>query len=187
MKYLIAGLGNVGPEYVHTRHNIGFDVLDHLADAQESPFVSKRYADYATFSTRGRHFHLIKPTTYMNLSGKAVRYWLQELKLTTDRLLVVVDDIALPVGKLRIRPSGSDGGHNGLKNIDQLLGHNKYPRLRFGVGDNFPPGGQVQYVLSRWAVEELDLVREKIQIAAEAIVHFGVQGLERTMNQYNNR
>lgn len=187
MKYLIAGLGNIGAEYEHTRHNIGFDIVDYLAKERDTSFSSKRYADYASFSWKGRHFHLIKPTTYMNRSGNAVRYWLQELKLTPDRLLVLMDDIALPTGKLRLRPSGSDGGHNGLRDIDRALGHNKYARLRFGVGNDFPKGTQANYVLSRWPAEEEDLVEERIKLAAEVVVHFGTIGLERTMNQYNNR
>lgn len=187
MKYLIAGLGNIGAEYDHTRHNIGFDIVDELAREFNVTFASKRYADYASFSSKGRHFHLIKPTTYMNLSGKAVRYWLQELKLHPDRLLVIIDDIALPTGKLRLRPNGSDGGHNGLKDIDRALGHNKYPRLRFGVGNDFPKGAQANYVLSRWPNDEEELVAEKIKLAAEIVVNFGTIGLQRTMNQYNNR
>lgn len=187
MKYLIAGLGNIGPEYVHTRHNIGFDVVDKLAADQATSFSSKRYADYASFSTKGRHFHLIKPTTYMNLSGKAVRYWLTELKLTPDRLLVIIDDIALPTGKLRLRPGGSDGGHNGLKDIDRNLGHHNYARLRFGVGNDFPKGAQANYVLSRWPEEERELIAERITQAAEIVVQFGTIGLQRTMNQYNNK
>lgn len=187
MKYLIAGLGNIGPEYEHTRHNIGFDIVNYLAHEQNVTFASKRYADYASFTLKGRHFHLIKPTTYMNLSGKAVRYWLQELKLSPDRLLVIMDDIALPAGKLRLRPNGSDGGHNGLKDIDRTLGHQNYPRLRFGVGNDFPKGAQATYVLSKWPSEEEEVVQEKIKLAAEIVVHFGTIGLQRTMNQFNNR
>lgn len=186
MKFLIAGLGNIGAEYTHTRHNIGFDVLDRLARDQEITFSPNRYADYASFSTKGRHFHLIKPATYMNLSGKAVRYWLHELKLDTARLLVIVDDVALPLGKLRLRPNGSDGGHNGLRDINEVLDTNEYPRLRFGIGNEYPKGQQVNYVLNPWTGEEWETIELKLKTAGEIIINFGLIGIERTMNQYNN-
>ena len=186
MNFLIAGLGNVGAEYAHTRHNIGFDVLDQVAQDQKITFNPNRYADYASFSSKGRHFHLIKPTTYMNLSGKAVRYWLQGLKLEPDRLLVIVDDVALPLGKLRLRPNGSDGGHNGLKDINDILGTSDYARLRFGIGSDFPRGQQIDYVLSAWSDQQWDVVQPKLKMAGEIIVNFGLIGIDRTMNQYNN-
>lgn len=187
MKFLIAGLGNIGAEYVRTRHNVGFDVLDQLAQDQNVTFSPNRYADYASFTHRGRHFHLIKPATYMNLSGKAVRYWLQQLKLAPKNLLVVVDDVALPIGKLRLRPNGNDGGHNGLRNIQELLGHNNYPRLRFGVGNDFSKGQQVNYVLGQWSTEEWEQIQPRLTLAGEIILNFGAIGIERTMNQYNNQ
>lgn len=185
MKYLIAGLGNIGAEYEHTRHNIGFDVLDKLAAAEGISFKNDRLADIAEFKHKGRSFYLIKPTTYMNLSGKAVRYWMQQLKIDTPNILVVTDDIALPTGKIRIKTKGSAGGHNGLQNIIDMLGTNAYPRLRFGVGDDFGKGQQVQYVLGRWkAEEEIDVVLG-IDKAIEAIKSFGTIGVERTMNFFN--
>lgn len=186
MKYLIAGLGNIGAEYEHTRHNIGFDVLNYLAADRQTVFAANRYADYASFSWKGRHFHLIKPTTYMNLSGKAVRYWLQQLKAGNDQLLVITDDIALPTGKLRLRPHGSDGGHNGLKSINELLGSQQYARLRFGVGSDFPKGRQVEHVLGRWKPEEEPIIQEKIKLAAEMVLSFGTVGIATTMSRYNN-
>ena len=142
MKYLIAGLGNIGAEYELTRHNIGFLVLDQLEDKHNAKFEMSRYAYHTDFRYKGRSIHLIKPTTYMNLSGKAVNYWLQELKIEKSNLLVVTDDIALPFGKLRMKPKGSDAGHNGLRNIDAVTGGNNYPRLRFGIGDDFRRGGR---------------------------------------------
>jgi peptidyl-tRNA hydrolase, PTH1 family len=186
MKYLIAGLGNIGPEYVHTRHNIGFDVLDKLAALREVPFAPDRYADHASFRYRGRHFHLIKPSTYMNLSGKAVRYWMQQLKVELPNLLVVLDDIALPTGKLRLRGQGSDGGHNGLKSIDELLGSNQYARLRIGIGGEFPKGRQSDYVLGRWSDDEWDIIAPKLASAADLILSFGTEGLANTMTRFNN-
>lgn len=187
MKFLIAGLGNIGDDYERTRHNIGFDILDHLAGEEGVSFSLERHAFYSEFSHKGRSFHLIKPTTYMNLSGKAVRYWLNELKLTPDRLLVVTDDIALPLARLRMRKKGSDGGHNGLKNIQDLLGTNKYPRLRFGVGNEFGRGQQVNYVLGRWSEDEWAAVQQKLPLCAEAIKAFGTLGVDRAMNFYNNK
>lgn len=186
MKYLIAGLGNPGPEYQNTRHNIGFDVLDRLASKHDLAFSAERYAYHTLFKHRGRQYHLIKPTTFMNLSGKAVHYWLTKQSISPDQLLVVVDDIALPLGKLRLRAKGSDGGHNGLKNIQEQLGTTSFPRLRFGVGEAFAKGSQVDYVLSKWSGEQQKLIAPKIDLAGEIIVNFGFLGVQRTMSQYNN-
>jgi PTH1 family peptidyl-tRNA hydrolase len=185
MKFLLVGLGNIGAEYENTRHNIGFKVLDALAESSIIFFSPDRYASVATLKSRGRTFILVKPSTYMNLSGKAVNYWLQKEKLTADKLLVITDDLALPFGKLRMRGKGSDGGHNGLKNINQLLGHQNYARLRFGVGDNFHKGQQIDYVLSSWNSEEEKTLSERIKLAAEASIAFGTMGLGQTMSKFN--
>ncbi len=187
MKYLIVGLGNIGPEYADTRHNIGFMVLDYLARKYEGNFDVSRHAFVTEIKTKGRTFVLVKPTTYMNLSGKAVGHYLSSLKLTPDQMLVITDDIAIPFGKLRIRAKGSAGGHNGLKHIEQTLGHNNYPRLRFGVGDNFHKGKQVDYVLDKFGEEEQPELQTLIEKAADAVIAFGTIGLERTMNQYNTK
>ena len=187
MKYLIAGLGNIGPEYAHTRHNIGFDILDALAGASNISFKDKRYGFVAEMKYRARSYWLLKPSTYVNLSGNAVRYWLKKLKLTEENLLVVVDDIALPFGVLRLRAKGGDAGHNGLAHITTILGTSKYARLRFGIGDDFLPGGQVNYVLGEWDEEQKKQLSERIETAGEIIRSFGVIGLERTMNSYNNK
>lgn len=185
MKYLIAGLGNIGPEYELTRHNIGFLILDRLADVEKAAFKTERLADHAEVKHKGRQIHLIKPNTYMNLSGKAVAYWLQELKIPKENLLVVVDEIALPFGSIRLRGKGSSAGHNGLKNIEELTGGQDYPRLRFGIGNNFPKGQQVDYVLSRFSQEEFDKLTERMDAAIQAIYSFCTIGLERTMNFHN--
>jgi PTH1 family peptidyl-tRNA hydrolase len=185
MKFLIAGLGNIGDEYKNTRHNIGFDVLDKWAAVENVQFTSNRYADYAEIKFKGKQFHLIKPTTYMNLSGKAVKYWLQNLKIGNENLLVVLDDLALPLGKLRLKAKGSDAGHNGLKNIDELLGNNVYARLKFGIGNEFLKGRQVDYVLGKFDELENKTVKPKIEKSIEMIKAFGTIGIERTMNFYN--
>jgi len=187
LKYLIVGLGNIGQEYDHTRHNIGFEVLDHLASENGLQFSAGRLAYTAHFSSKGRQFYLVKPTTYMNLSGKATRYWLNKLKLTPDRLLVIVDDVNLPLGHLRLKPRGSDGGHNGLKDIQALLGTMEYPRLRFGIGNDFPKGQQVDYVLGKWTPEEWEQIQPGIKTAAKIVLNFGWVGIERTMNQFNTK
>jgi PTH1 family peptidyl-tRNA hydrolase len=186
MKYLIAGLGNIGAEYELTRHNIGFLVLDQLADEQHVSFRPDRLADKASFKHKGRAIHLIKPTTYMNLSGKAIAYWLQELKIPKEHLLVVVDDIALPFGSIRLRPKGSSAGHNGLKNIELLLSGQDYPRVRIGVGNDFGMGQQVDYVLSRFNDDEFKALPTVMQKAREMILSFCTTGLERTMSLYND-
>ena len=186
MKYLIVGLGNIGAEYAATRHNIGFKVLDALAEASNTVFSSQRYGSVAELKHKGRTFILLKPSTYMNLSGKAVSYWMQAEKIPLENVVVIVDDIALPFGTIRIRAKGSDGGHNGLKNIAELLGTNAYARLRFGIGGDFPKGMQIDYVLGEWTKEEAAALPERTKVAAEAIKAFGTIGLERTMNQFNN-
>lgn len=185
MKYLIIGLGNIGPEYELTRHNIGFLTLDRLADAQQCQWESARLAFKTEFKHKGRHLHLIKPTTYMNLSGKAMNYWMKELKIPKENTLVVVDEVALPFGTLRMRPKGSAAGHNGLKNIEQLTGGTDYPRLRMGIGDDFPRGKQVDFVLGRFTegeFAELPIVMDK---AAEMILSFTTVGIQQTMNFFN--
>ena len=187
MKYLIVGLGNIGAEYADTRHNIGFRVLDALAEASNVSFTAGRYGSTATLRYRGRTVILLKPSTYMNLSGKAVRYWLEQENIPIENLLVISDDIALPFGELRMRKKGSAGGHNGLKNIQQLLGTQEYSRLRFGIGSNFPRGGQINYVLGKFPPEELQEMPEKIKRAVEIIKSFCLAGVQNTMNQYNNK
>src|SRR6187402_3184115 len=185
MKYLIAGLGNIGAEYELTRHNIGFLVLDQLADEHKTSFSIDRLAEKADFKFKGRSIHLIKPTTYMNLSGKAIAYWLQELKIEKENLLVVVDDIALPFGSLRMRTKGSAAGHNGLKNIELILNGQQYSRLRLGVGDSFHKGQQVDYVLSNFSQPEFETLPTIITKANEMILSFCTIGAERTMSLFN--
>jgi peptidyl-tRNA hydrolase, PTH1 family len=187
LKYLIAGLGNIGNEYAHTRHNIGFDVLDALAKASNIHFEDNRYAYTSELKFKGRTLVLIKPTTYMNLSGKAINYWIQKERILPENLLVIVDDLALPLGSLRLRPKGSDGGHNGLKNINEILGHANYARLRFGIGDEFKKGQQVDFVLSKWDNDEEKALQSRIEMAGEIIKTFSIMGLERTMSLYNNK
>ena len=184
-KFLIAGLGNIGSEYSGTRHNIGFDILDALVQKHESRFVSARLADIAEIRWKGKIIHCIKPSTYMNLSGKAVKYWMDKEKIPIEQLLIVVDEVALPQSRLRIRPSGSTSGHNGLLSVQEELGTDAYPRLRFGIGNNFPKGMQVEYVLGKWWQTELPLIRLKVEISVEIIECFVSLGIERTMNQYN--
>ncbi|MBT3648047.1 MAG: aminoacyl-tRNA hydrolase [Flavobacteriales bacterium] len=186
MKYLIVGLGNPGEEYSNTRHNIGFKALDALASASNVVFSPGRYADTAEIKHKGRTLILVKPMTFMNLSGKAVNYWMQKEKIPVERILVITDDLALPFGKIRIRAKGSDGGHNGLKNIQEILGINAYPRMRFGVGDDFSKGQQVNYVLAEWSEEERGTLQERLKKVSEAVLSFPAIGLERTMNFFNN-
>lgn len=186
MKYLIAGLGNIGPEYELTRHNVGFLVMDRLADKFNVEFTTTRLADKAEIKYKGRQIHLIKPSTYMNLSGKAISYWLQDLKIDKQNLLVVVDEIALPFGTLRMRTKGSAAGHNGLKNIELLLNGQDYPRLRFGIGSDFSKGQQVDFVLSPFSQEEFDALVPLMDKAIEMILSFCTAGAERTMSQFNS-
>ena len=186
MKYLVAGLGNIGAEYELTRHNIGFLILDQLADQQKVNFTTDRLAEKAEFKFKGRSIHLIKPTTYMNLSGKAIAYWLQDLKIPKENLLVLVDDLALPFGSLRLRTKGSSAGHTGLKNIEQLLGGQDYSRLRFGIGNDFGKGQQVDFVLSNFDKAEFEKLPEVINKANEMVLSFCTIGPERTMSVFNN-
>lgn len=185
MKFLIAGLGNIGAEYELTRHNIGFLTLDQLADKFNVSFESNRLASKCNFKSKGRSIHLIKPSTFMNLSGKAVNYWLTQLKVPKKNLLVITDDTALPFGKLRMREKGSDAGHNGLKNIELVTGGNDYPRLRFGIGDGFPRGQKVDYVLGNFSQQEFEQLPKAIDKACEMILSYTSLGIERTMNFFN--
>jgi peptidyl-tRNA hydrolase, PTH1 family len=187
VKFLIVGLGNIGSEYDGTRHNIGFDIADALAKDAGASFVLDRLAHHAVVKHKGKSLHVIKPTTYMNLSGTAVRYWLQKLDIPKEQMLVLLDDVALPFGKIRMRASGSPGGHNGLKNIDALLETNNYPRLRFGVGNAYPRGRQVEYVLGRWTEEQRKDLPELVKKSCEAVYGFATIGLERAMNLYNTK
>ncbi len=187
MKYLIAGLGNIGDEYAQTRHNIGFTVLDALAKASNTSFKDNRYGSISEVKYKGRVLLLLKPSTFMNLSGNAINYWMQKEKIELENLLVVVDDIALDYGTIRLRPAGSDGGHNGLKHIQEILGHNNYNRLRFGIGSNFGKGRQVEYVLGKWTEEELKLLPPYVDKACEAIKSFSTMGMQRSMNTHNTK
>ena len=185
MKYLIVGLGNIGPEYADTRHNIGFMILNQLAKQEDAQFFNMRLAYYTEVKHKARNLHLIKPTTYMNLSGKALAYWMQELKIPIENVLVLVDDIALPFGTLRLKPSGSAAGHNGLRNIEATLGHNNYARLRFGVGSNFQKGKQVDYVLNGFEKEEIPYLPTLIDTCIEMIKSYVTVGAELTMTRFN--
>ena len=187
MKYLIAGLGNIGPDYVHTRHNIGFDVADALATSLATDFSSGKKVWIAEAKLKGRQVYIIKPTTYMNLSGEAIRYWLQELKIPKENLLVVTDDLALPFGTLRMKPSGGAAGHNGLTNIIECLQTEQFARLRFGIGNNYPKGKQVDYVLGHWTSSESVDLLPRVETAVEMIKSFVSAGLALTMNTYNNK
>lgn len=186
-KYLIAGLGNIGAEYAETRHNIGFKILDALAGASNISFKTDRYADVANLKVKNKELVLIKPSTYMNLSGKAINYWLQHEKIPLQNLLVVVDEIALPFGTIRLKGKGSDGGHNGLKSINQILGRQDYPRLRFGIGNDYPKGGQVNHVLGEWEAQELADLKPRIELSCKAIETFALAGLNTAMNEYNKK
>lgn len=187
MKYLIVGLGNIGDEYRDTRHNIGFNVLDAFAKASNIVFKDGRYGATADLSLKGRQLVLLKPSTYMNLSGNAVRYWMQQEKVPLKNVLIVVDDLALPFGALRLKPKGSDAGHNGLKHIAATLGTENYARLRFGIGNNFPKGAQIDYVLGHFSEEEKQQMGERIDTACEIIKSFCLAGIAITMNQFNKK
>ena len=187
MKYLIACLGNIGAEYANTRHNIGFMVADHLAKDLEGTFTTKRLAMVSEMKYRGRQMIVIKPTTYMNLSGKAVKYWATQEKIPMENILVVCDDLALPVGTLRMRKKGSDGGHNGLKDIIESLGSSDFCRLRFGIGNDFAKGQQVDYVIGEWKQQDIDEIQPRLDAAVEFVKSFVAIGPELTMNQYNNK
>lgn len=186
-KFLIAGLGNIGEKYAHTRHNIGFDVLDALAEEREVSFETQKLGDLSRFKHKGRTFILLKPNTFMNLSGKAVAYWLKIEKIPLENLLVVTDDVNLPFGTLRMKAKGSAGGHNGLTNINEVLGSQAYARLRFGIGNDYPKGRQVEHVLGQWNEAEQKDIPERLEKSAKAIVSFGMAGIQNTMNTFNGK
>jgi peptidyl-tRNA hydrolase, PTH1 family len=185
MKYLIVGLGNIGSEYANTRHNIGFDTVDYLAKEAGVTFAQNTHGDLAEIKYKGRTIILLKPSTYMNLSGKAVKYWMEKHKIQPENLMILVDDIHLDLGIMRLRDKGSDGGHNGLKDIHEKLGHPNYIRLRMGVGKDFPAGQQVRYVLGKWKKEETQPVEIMIEKAAKAVKNFTTIGLKLTMDELN--
>ena len=186
-KYLIIGLGNIGKEYEHTRHNIGFDVVDALAKELDAVFEINRLAMYSKSTFKGKQLHIIKPTTYMNLSGKAIKYWMNELKIPLQNIFVIVDDLALPFGQLRVRAKGSNAGHNGLNSVEEELLTQAYPRLKFGIGNDFPKGKQVEFVLGKWNLNQEIELQERILIAVEIIKSFCSIGLTNTMNLFNNK
>lgn len=185
MKFLVAGLGNIGSEYDATRHNIGFDVADVFAIKHGGSFVLGRHAYVADCKWKGKRFIVLKPTTYMNLSGKAVKYWMDKENIPIEQVLVITDEIALPIETLRLRAGGSAAGHNGLKSIEEALGTNQYARLRFGVGNNFPKGRQVEHVLGKWTNDELPYVKDKILKSVEVIESFATEGIAKTMSLFN--
>jgi PTH1 family peptidyl-tRNA hydrolase len=187
MKYLIVGLGNIGSEYAGTRHNIGFRAVDAFAEKQGVEWADKRYGFVAKTRVKNAELILLKPSTYMNLSGQAVRYWAQQEKIPVERILVIVDDLSLPVGKIRMRGSGSAGGHNGLKNIESCMMTQNYARIKFGIGNEFPKGTQIDFVLGKFSDEDNKLIAEKLDYVGEMIQSFCLQGLDRTMNQYNKK
>lgn len=187
VKYLITGLGNIGPDYDNTRHNIGFKVLDELAQYKGISFTPARYGDIAQYRYKGRILYLLKPSTFMNLSGKAIHYWLTKENIDIPNLLVITDDVALPLADLRLKTKGGDGGHNGLSSIISILGTNEFARLRFGIGNDFPKGGQVNFVLGKWQPEELELVNPQLKVCSSLVDSFVTAGPERTMNQYNTK
>lgn len=187
MKYLITGLGNIGSEYWGTRHNIGFRVVNKLVEDAGTGFTEERYGAIARMRIKNCELIVLKPNTFMNLSGNAVRYWLQKENIPVENLLIVVDDLALPFGALRLKPKGSDAGHNGLKNIAQMLGTQEYARLRFGIGNDYQRGRQIDYVLGKFPPEQLENMPEKLDLAVEIIKSFCLAGIQHTMNQYNNK
>jgi len=187
MKYLIVGLGNIGAEYANTRHNIGFRILDALAETAKIEFKDARYGAVAEYKFKGRIFVLVKPNTYMNLSGKSVNYWLQKEKIPVENMMILVDDLALPFETLRLRPKGSDAGHNGLKHINEILGHQNYNRLRFGIGADFNRGQQIDYVLGEWSPEELEKLPELFKVCINMIKGMSTIGIQRTMTAYNTK
>ncbi|MGI9547989.1 MAG: aminoacyl-tRNA hydrolase [Flavobacteriaceae bacterium] len=184
-KYLVAGLGNIGDEYAGTRHNVGFQILNALAQKKEFNFEPARLGDVGTFKIKGRSVLCLKPSTYMNRSGKAIRYWMEKEKISLENLLVITDDINLPFGNLRLKSKGSDGGHNGLKDIQEILGTNQFHRFRFGVGSDFNKGGQVNYVLSPWLNEENEALDERLGHSAALVLSFVLAGPKQTMNEFN--
>jgi PTH1 family peptidyl-tRNA hydrolase len=187
MKYLIVGLGNIGEEYRDTRHNIGFKILDAFAEASNISFATERYGDVARVRVKNKQLVLLKPSTYMNLSGNAVRYWLQQEKIPIENMLVLVDDLNLPFGSIRMQKQGSNGGHNGLGHIQQILCTQNYSRLRFGIGNDFNKGAQCNFVLGEWSSEEEKLMPERLKVVCDIIPSFCLQGMDKTMNQYNGK
>lgn len=187
MKFLIAGLGNAGAEYAHTRHNIGFDVVGAFVQKHKGTFRTDRLAYVAEVKWKGKVFVCICPTTFMNLSGKALKYWMDKERIPLEQVLVIVDDLALPLNKLRLKPSGSDAGHNGLKSLQEVLGTKEYARLRFGIGNDYPKGLQADFVLGKWKPEEEPLVKLKLEKSVEVIEIFAAQGITPAMNQVNNK
>ena len=187
MKFLIVGLGNIGARYESTRHNIGFKALDFVAEQSSAFFNEEKYGEISSLKYKGKNIYLLKPNTFMNLSGSAVIYWLTKLKIDAKHLLVVTDDLNLEVGNLRMKKNGSDGGHNGLKDIQQTLSSSQYPRLRIGVGNNFPKGRQIDYVLGEWTEEEHLILDQKMEIIKDMVLSFCFAGIENTMNNYNNK
>ncbi|ALJ06808.1 peptidyl-tRNA hydrolase [Pseudalgibacter alginicilyticus] len=186
-KYLIVGLGNIGEKYENTRHNIGFKILDYLASQESLIFETQKLGDVATYKFKGRTFILLKPSTFMNLSGKSVQYWLTKEKIPLENLLVITDDLNLPFGSIRVKGKGSDGGHNGLKDIQDKLNTTAYCRFRFGISDAFSKGRQVDYVLGEWTDEESEQLKERYKVSTELIKSFGLAGLNRTMNSFNGK
>jgi PTH1 family peptidyl-tRNA hydrolase len=184
-KFLIAGLGNIGPKYAHTRHNIGFKLLDFIAEKESLSWETAKLGDITTYKKKGRTFLLLKPSTFMNLSGKAVKYWLEKEKIPLENLLVVTDDLNLPFGTIRVKTKGSDGGHNGLKDIQEVLQTTNYNRFRFGISDEFSKGRQVDYVLGEWNEEEQKLLKERLEKGFQVINSFGLSGINITMNTFN--
>ena len=187
MKYLIVGLGNIGNEYSHTRHNIGFDVVNAFVQKHGGSFSTGRLAYIAELKWKGRNMVCICPTTYMNLSGNSVKYWMDKENIPIENTLIILDDVALPLNKLRLRPGGNDGGHNGLTSINEVLGTKDYPRLRFGIGNDYPKGMQADFVLSKWRKEEEAIVKKKIELSVEVIETFAFAGITTAMNQVNNK
>ncbi|WP_186434429.1 aminoacyl-tRNA hydrolase [Lutibacter sp. Hel_I_33_5] len=186
-KYLIVGLGNIGEKYENTRHNIGFKIVDEVADEHNVNFETEKLGDIAQFRFKGRTFILLKPSTYMNLSGKSVKYWMQKEKIGIDNILIITDDLNIDFGTIRLKGKGSDGGHNGLKDIQDKLATNKYPRFRFGVGGNYSKGRQVDFVLGEWNKEETSQLIERLPTSAKIITSFGTAGLANTMNTFNGK
>ncbi|MEO0507694.1 MAG: aminoacyl-tRNA hydrolase [Bacteroidota bacterium] len=184
-KYLVVGLGNIGTEYENTRHNIGFNILDFMASKESFSFSTEKLGDIATFKYKGRSILFLKPSTYMNVSGKAVKYWMDKEKVPLENVLIITDDINIPFGTLRLKGKGSDGGHNGLKNIQTLLGTTSYPRFRFGVGADFGKGRQIDYVLGQWNSEEQSLLPERLEQSKNLVLSFVFTGAKNTMNQFN--
>jgi PTH1 family peptidyl-tRNA hydrolase len=185
MKYLIIGLGNIGPKYAMTRHNIGFMALDRLAAQENLSFEMDKLAYHTLWKTKGKAFHLIKPTTYMNLSGKAMQFWMNKLKVPKENVLILVDDLALPVAKLRLKPKGSAAGHNGLKDIESVFQNNDYARLKIGIGNDYPKGRQIDFVLGEFSEDDMIQMMQKMDKVKEMILSFGTKGINETMNFYN--